>query len=126
MMDPTDSIKTYSKKTEGIRIGKDDGKFTRGSTAYPLASFASDAKRHMETYGMDSVFYFKDHGGIMVNIFEFHNRFTLSQVESQVVKHLKDGVYDTYAMDALDHSGEWLVASLAEELKNKPAPPPVW
>jgi hypothetical protein len=71
---------------------------------------------------MDSVYYFKDHGGEMVNLFEYHNRFTLSQIEASVSKNYKDGMYDTYASDAMDHSGEWLVASLAEELKTSLRP----
>ena len=73
MTDPTASIKVYARKTQGLSIGKDDQKFTRANMSYSLPSFANDAKRHMESYGMDTVFHMEDNTGEMVNLFEYHN-----------------------------------------------------
>ena len=79
-------------------------------------------KWHMESYGMDTVFHMEDNTGEMVNLFEYHNQFSHTQVEKWIAKAKANNIFNSYAIDALEDSGEWLMNSLAEELKTSVHP----
>jgi hypothetical protein len=53
--DPSTEMKGYNKRV----LEGNDIKFKRDDPDYTLLSFAADALSHMETYGMDTVFYMK-------------------------------------------------------------------
>ena len=114
--DPSSEMKAYSKRVlEGNEI-----KFKRDDPDYPLLSFAADAKTHMETYGMDSVFYMKGTSTAIPDgeeLFTYHNKYTTSGVKNFIETQKNNNVYDKYALDTLKESSSWLINSLDDTLK---------
>lgn len=112
--DPTQAAKSYAKRTDGQST-----KFKRSDPNYSLTAFASDAKRHMEQHGIDSVFYAEDPADTTaepIDLFSSHSRYTIEGVTTWV-KKAESNYYDDYALDALDDSAEWLLNSIDESLK---------
>ena len=74
LTDPTKAQKSYKYRTKHQVRG--EGKvFERSEASYSLMSFLSDAKRHMEENGMDTVFYFPDPSdGEQSILFDYHSR----------------------------------------------------
>ena len=109
-----DDVKGYYRRVmEGNAT-----KFKRDDE-YTLIAFASDALKHMETYGMDSVFYMKgsDVPGDGEELFTYHSKYTQTGV-SDYVKDLRAQKLDEYGIDALEESGTWLVNSLDDTFKS--------
>ena len=116
-LDASTEIKGYAKRTEGL----DPIKFKRDDPDFGLLAFASAAHRHMKSCGMDTVFYMQgvdDAGQNGHDLFNYHTRYTLEQVEEFIEARLADQTYDQFQMDALDQSAEWLSNSLDESLKS--------
>lgn len=118
LLEPDKAMKVYLSKTQG-----NVKKFSRNDQSYPLASFANDALRHMETYGMDTVFYLPDPGSKkLVDVFTSHSRFTKTNVSEWITKCTAatgpDNHYaDEYSRDILEQSGIWLYNSLDDKLR---------
>lgn len=116
--DPEKGMKHYKDKTGGQLK-----KFQRGDATYSLASFADDAKRHMELYGLDTVFYMVDPGTKeLVDIFTSHSRFTKSTVTEWIkmctaTSGNANHYNEEYARDMLEQSGLWLYNSLSDNLR---------
>ena len=109
-----DDVKGYYRRVmEGNAT-----KFKRDDE-YTLIALASDALKHMETYGMDSVFYMKgsDVPGDGEELFTYHSKYTQTGV-SDHVKDLRAQKLDEYGIDALEESGTWLVNSLDDTFKS--------
>ncbi len=54
-LDPVSEMKGYAKRvTDGYEV-----KFKRDDPDFPLMAFAAEALNHMQTHGMDTVFYMK-------------------------------------------------------------------
>ena len=69
--------------------------------------------------GMDSVFYFVNptDNTDRLSIFNFHSRFTASEVTRQVKENHSNYTYDKYDTDNLDMSYVWLMDALDDTLK---------
>jgi hypothetical protein len=67
--------KTYHYATKG-----QDTKFKPDDADYSLQLFAEDASDHMETYGMDLVFWYTTPADTICarNVLKYHSRFTTS------------------------------------------------
>ena len=132
-LSPENEIKGHSKRVlDGCST-----KFKRDDTTFNLLAFADEALSHMQTHGMDTVFYMK---GVSAGcpegeeLFTYHSKYTKSYVAAFIAKKIADGVYDSYATDCLKESALWLVNSLDESLKNslrpqlatRPTGPEVW
>jgi hypothetical protein len=130
---PESEIKNYTKRVvEGCHT-----KFKRDDPEFNLMSFASEALNHMETHGMDTVFYMTgvdSNGKGGVELFTYHSRFTRTQVAQFIADKVADGTYDYHAQTCLKESAAWLVNSLDESLKktirpklaSRPSGPEVW
>ena len=85
--DPTSEIKGYSKRVlEGNAI-----KFKRNDPEFPLLAFADEALNHMQTHGMDTVFYLKGedvNGEGAEDLFTYHDKYTKSTVEKFITDSL--------------------------------------
>ena len=94
-------------------------KFKRVDLGYSLPAFARDAAAHMVRGGMDSVFYFVNptDNTDRLSIFNFHSRFTASEVTRQVKENHSNNTYDKYDTDNLDMSYVWLMDALDDTLK---------
>ena len=116
-LDPINEMKGYSKRVlEGHSV-----KFKRDDESFGLPAFAIAAKMHMETYGLDTVFYMvgtddsnKNPG---IELFTYHRNYTREQVREFIEKQTRDNVFDGYTLTALRESSQWLVNSLDESLK---------
>ena len=138
--DPVTEMKAYPRRTDGNEV-----KFKRDDPEYPLLSFANDAFAHMQTHGMDTLFYMKGvdgqgQGGH--DLFRYHSRYTKTQVEEYVrgctgelaTPTIGPGKVDAHGLSALFDSGTWLLNSLHESLRGplrpvlppRPTGPVVW
>jgi hypothetical protein len=111
-------IKAYERRV----LNGNSIKFKRDDPAYSLMSFAADAKSHIQTHGMDTVFYMKGvSGGASgddgVELFTYHSKYTKTAVEDFVRNNIANGVYDDYALDTLVESADWLLNSIDSGLK---------
>jgi Zinc knuckle len=111
-------IKAYDRRV----LNGNSIKFKRDDPTYSLMSFAADVKSHMQTHGMDTVFYMKGvSGGASgddgVELFTYHSKYTKTAVEDFVQNNVTNGVYDDYAMDTLVESADWLLNSIDNGLK---------
>jgi len=119
-LDPVSEMKGYTRRIEGCSI-----KFKRDNPEFPLVAFAAEALTHMQTYGMDSVFYLKgndSNGEGAEELFTRHSRYTKSQVDGFVKDKLASKVYDSYSVTCLNESAQWLLNSLDESLKSSIRP----
>jgi hypothetical protein len=110
-----DSLKIYSYATSGL-----DMKYTgKSEDMYMLHMFGAAVLDHLKKTGMDSVFYFKDPvDGVEKNIIEFHSRFTLEYIKSEVGKYEAPDttpVVDNYDIQNLEWSSSFLKDSLGME-----------
>jgi len=104
--------KTYHYATKG-----QDTKFKPNNADYLLQLFAEDALDHMETYGMDSVFWYTDPADTTRarNVLKYHSRFTTSYVAAETAKMriaTDNPKYDKYKEANLRMSRMWLLNSL--------------
>ena len=131
-LSPEHEIKGYTKRVlDGCAT-----KFKRDDPAFSLMDFADEALNHMQTNGMDTVFYMKgaDANSAGEELFTYHSKHTKSSVAAFIQAKMNDGTYDSYALAALKESAQWLVNSLDETLKSslcpqlatKPTGPEVW
>jgi hypothetical protein len=132
-LDAVNEMKGYTKRV----LEGNSTKFKRDDPNYSLLAFADDALGHMQTYGMDSVFYVKgvdSSGSGGEELFTYHSKYTLEFVKKFVKDKDAAGVYDGFAKSALQESAQWLMNSLDEGLKNslrhqflgRPSGPEVW
>ena len=133
-LSPESEIKGYSKRV----LSGCTTKFKRDDPEFNLMAFADEALVHMQTTGMDSVFYMK--GASTVDgtgareLFTYHSKFTKSHVSAFIKDKVDNGVFDSYAKTCLQESATWLVNSLDESLKaslcpqlaSRPSGPEVW
>ena len=115
-LDPVSEMKGYSKRVlEGNSV-----KFKRDDTSFGLPSFAVAAKLHMETYGMDTIFYMVGTDDLAQEmgeeLFTYHRKYTREQVKTEIDQRLQT-TFDAYAKTALEDSAKWLVNSLDDTLK---------
>ena len=104
---------------------------------FNLLAFADEALSHMQSTGMDTVFYMKgadSNGQGGEELFTYHSKYTKSAVAVLIKKRIDDGVFDSCALACLRESAQWLVNSLDESLKGslrpqlatRPSGPEVW
>ena len=117
-------------------------KFKRDDPEFPLMAFATECLNHMESHGLDTVFYLK---GVQANgtggeeLFTYHSKYTKSQVDEFIWKAQvadSNGVtkFDSFCVSALQESQQWLLNSLDESLKSalrpslakRPTGPQLW
>jgi hypothetical protein len=128
-----DEIKSFDKRV----LKGCDTKFKRDDADFSLMAFAEEALSHMQTHGMDTVFYMTGvdsagEGG--EELFTYHSKYTKTQVTSFIQGMIANGTYDHQAQVCLRESAQWLVNSLDESLKasirpqltSKPTGPEVW
>ena len=131
--DPASQMKAYGRRTDGLET-----KFKRDDAEYPLLSFSNDALAHMETHGMDTLFYMD----ATRDLFRYHALFTIDQVQAfcdeclgkSVAEPVGVGQVDHLMMEALRDAGTWLLNSLDESVKAsirhllppRPLGPVVW
>ena len=132
--DPSSEMKGYTKR---VLEGKDP-KFKRDDPEYPLLAFATDALDHMETYGMDTVFYMKGTDTTTnvkgEELFTYHTKYTTQSVADHIKTLRRDGKYDHQAETALSESALWLTnslddtlkASLRNQIRGRPTGPELW
>ena len=132
-LSPESEIKGYAKRVlDGCST-----KFKRDDTEFTLMAFADEALNHMQTTGMDSVFYMKgvdSNGAGGEELFTYHSKHTKSSVTAFIAGKIGDGTYDSFAQTCLRESAQWLINSLDESLKSslrpqlasKPTGPEVW
>ena len=128
----SDVVKAFIRRTDGQEL-----KFKRDSTECGLMAFADDAFVHMQSTGMDTVFYMVGadaQGNGAIELFTRHSRYTKAEVESFIAKQLANGVYDRYQVAALKESATWLrnsldvsmTNSLRNALRGNPSGPVLW
>lgn len=118
--DPMAEQKGYTKRTSGLET-----KFKRDDPDYSLTTFAADALTHMQTHGMDTVFYMKTaDAGIKagsstgaMEVFTYHTRFTKGEVEAAINQRINNKTFDPYCVKALSESATWLQNSIDPSLK---------
>ena len=117
-------------------------KFKRDDPEFPLMAFAAECLNHMESHGLDTVFYLK---GVQADgtggeeLFTYHSKYTKSQVDEFIWKAQvadSNGVtkFDSFCVSALQESQQWLLNSLDESLKSalrpslakRPTGPQLW
>ena len=107
-LDPVSQQKSYAKRVlEGNSI-----KFKRDDDDYPLMAFADEALYHMQTHGMDTVFYMKGaqdgDEAVGEKLFTYHTKYTKGHVDKFVRDALRSSgngpQYDSYYMEALKDS----------------------
>lgn len=126
-------IKGYAKRV----LDGSSTKFKRDDPEFSLMAFAEEALGHMQTHGMDTVFYMTGvdsvgEGG--EEVFTYHSKYTKSHVASFIQGKIANGTYDQQAQICLKESAQWLVNSLDESLKgsirpqltSRPTGPEVW
>ena len=101
-------IKGYAKRVlDGLET-----KFKQDDDDFGLLSFASKAKSHMETHGMDTVFYMRGTDDLTTNrgeeLFTYHSKYTREQVKKHVEDKISDNTFDQHANTALTESANWL------------------
>ena len=117
-------------------------KFKRDDPEFPLMAFAAECLNHMESHGLDTVFYMKgvkSDGTGGEELFTYHTKYTKSQVdrfiqEAQVADAHGVKKFDSFCVQALQESQQWLMNSLDESLKSalrpclakKPTGPQLW
>jgi hypothetical protein len=103
--DPSKYIKIYDGKV-GANFKRT---FDPKNLDYPLQAFAIDLWRHLESYGLDTCFYFQDAAtGDLLDIINHYPRFTKEFVASEMLKASRpNGHYGdcSYALSALEDSG---------------------
>ena len=132
-LSPESEIKGYSKRVlEGCSV-----EFKREDPEFSLLAFADEALTHMQSTGMDTVFYMTgvdSNGEGGEELFTYHSKFTKAEVTAFVKDKVDKGVFDSWAQEALKESAQWLLNSLDESLKSsirpsiasKPTGPEVW
>lgn len=131
-MDASSEIKGYARRTLGHDI-----KFKRDDPDFGLMAFADVALQHMQTCGMDTVFYMQgvdDNGEAGRELFTYHTRYTKSTVDKFIADQIAAGKFDKLQKDALAQSATWLSNSLDESLKSslrtqlasRPTGPQLW
>lgn len=132
-LSPESEIKGYAKRV----LDGHPTKFKRDDPDFSLMAFAEEALSHMQTTGMDTVFYMK---GVDINgnggeeLFTYHSKYTKSSVSAAIDNRIAAGLFDEYAKTALKESAQWLVNSLDESLKSslrpqlasRPSGPVLW
>ena len=121
---PDKGLKIYQFCTSGKSV-----KFKRADKDNTLTSFATSAHNHMRRCGMDSIFYVPDptDGGEMRELFTNHSSFTYPQVQLWVAQ-MKAGSgpngasFDTYDMENLEVSKDWLFDSIDADLQSSLEP----
>lgn len=85
-----------------------------------ITSFCSNVLRHLQLHGMDSVFYVKYSDGTLYNIIKNHTLFNTTKV----LAHLSDfdSKFDSYDLDNLQDSKEFLLNSIDDDLVLQLAP----
>lgn len=132
-LDCTHESKNYKARVHGL----DDTSFKKDDKDYSLQSFADDVLRHMESHGMDTIFYMcgvdsSGEGGL--NLFTHHSRFTEESVAKHLDKKKKSGAFDYYQQKAMQESYLCLVNALSTPLKDalrvkikkRPSGPELW
>ena len=125
-MDPKTEMSSCCRRVmEGHSV-----KFKRDDPEFPLLAFADEALKHMETHGMDTVFFMtaadsSGQGG--EELFTFHTKFTKGHVDKFIEDAFKavgtmPPKFDQFAQDACFESAQWLVNSLDESLKSSLRP----
>ena len=102
--DPDKLIKVYKACKEPLSI-KYDGV---DNVDYSLSLFASFVQKHLESHGMDSVFYLTDKDGVERNVIEHHPLFTIDEVEKQT-----RAFSDPFDLQNLKWSEQFLFDSLS-------------
>ena len=132
-LNPESEIKGYAKRVlDGCAT-----KFKRDDPEFSLIAFADEALLHMQTTGMDTVFYMKgvdSTGAGGEELFTYHSKYTKSAVSKTMQERVADGTYDAQAVVTLKESAQWFVNSLDESLKGslrpqlaaRPTGPEVW
>ena len=134
--DPVQETKNFLR-----RVDPPDTKFKRDDPDYPLRAFAADALEHMQTNGMDTIFYMETaKDGITAEddegakeIFTYHSRYTKEEVKAKMDELVKT-TFDPYLKTAMKESGKWLAGaldislktSLRGELSKHPSGPVLW
>ena len=110
-LDPVSEMKGYPRWcTEGSEI-----KFKRDNPEFPLTAFAHVALSHMETHGLDTVFYMTG-GEKGEELFTYHTKHTKAKVDELIKDRMK--TCDHHALTALKDSAVCLVNSLDEFMKS--------
>jgi len=103
--DPSKYIKIYDGKIGANFKRTFDPKILE----YPLQAFAIDLWRHLESYGLDTCFYFQDAAtGDLLDIVNHYPRFTKEYVANEILSASRsNGHYGecSYALAALEDSG---------------------
>lgn len=115
--DPSKYSKIYLAKTSSS-----SKLFDPSDKSFTLASFATDVWIHLQKYGMDTVFYFKDQssGGEMIDIINNHPRFSKSEVAQAIQDALlPSGHYGQcdFSQEALADSGTFIYNSLTKSMQ---------
>ena len=117
--DPSKYHKIYEAKI-GTSIKK---MFDPNVPEYPLHAYASDLWRHLEQYGLDTLFYFPDPAtGELLDIVNHYPRFTKMGIAEQVHKACQStGPYGScpYALSALEDSGSYIYNSVVLNMQTK-------
>ena len=94
-LSPESKIKGYAKRV----VDGCPTKFKRDDPDFSLMAFANEALRHMETTGMDTVFYMKgvdQNGKGGEELFTYHSKYTKLAVVNQIELQKIAGIYDSY------------------------------
>ena len=105
-------FRQYTARIKGIET---KFKKTPGADGLGLSDFESEVQRHLETHGMDSVFWQLDPLQDLQNIMQSHPLYTVQTVLDSLAS--LDILYDDYDRENLIDSGLFLLASIDNDIK---------